>query len=170
MTETAYISLGSNLGNPQKQVLTAITALNGLTNTKVTAVSHWYRSLPMGPQDQPDYINGVAKLDTELSAVALLRALLNIENNHHRKKLRHWGPRTLDLDILLYGSQIINQHNLKVPHPGMTTRNFVLFPLADIAPELVLPDGTSLARLLEICPPEGIVRLTSGDISETTGQ
>tara|TARA_R110001592_G_scaffold320639_2_gene598740 strand:- start:60377 stop:60889 length:513 start_codon:yes stop_codon:yes gene_type:complete len=170
MTETAYISLGSNLGSPQKQVLTAITALKHLTDTKVTAVSHWYRSLPMGPQDQPDYINGVAELYTELSAVELLRALQKIENNHHRKRLKHWGPRTLDLDILLYGSQVINQHNLKVPHPGMTTRNFVLTPLADIAPELVLPDGTHLSTLLEICPPEGIVRLTSGDISETTGQ
>jgi 2-amino-4-hydroxy-6-hydroxymethyldihydropteridine diphosphokinase len=170
MTETAYISLGSNLGNPQKQVLTAISALNTIADTKVTAVSHWYRSSPMGPQDQPDYINGVAKLDTGLSALELLSELQTIENNHHRKRFKYWGPRTLDLDILLYGSQVINQHNLKVPHPGMTTRNFVLIPLADIAPELVLPNGTTLSTLLEICPPEGIVRLTLGDLSDTTGQ
>lgn len=170
MTETAYISLGSNLDNPQQQVLTAITELGELINTEVTSVSHWYRSSPMGPQDQPDYINGVAEIHTGLSPQQLLSSLQKIEHVHNRQRLKHWGPRTLDLDILLYGSQVIDQHNLKVPHPGMTTRNFILMPLADIAPRLVLPNGTSLVTLLENCPPEGIVRLTSGDTSDTTGQ
>lgn len=170
MTETVYIALGSNLGNPQQQVKTAITELDNLADTGVTAVSHWYCSSPEGPQNQPDYINGVAKLRTGLKPQQLLSTLHDIENRHHRERLEHWGPRTLDLDILLYGSEVIDQQNLKVPHPEMTTRNFVLIPLADIAPQLILPNGINLKTLLENCASEGIVRVSSGDTSDTTGQ
>lgn len=170
MTETVYIALGSNLDNPQQQVKTAITELENLANTEVTAVSYWYCSSPKGPQNQPDYINGVAKLRTGLEPQQLLSTLHDIENEHHRKRLEHWGPRTLDLDILLYGSKVIDQENLKIPHPEMTTRNFVLMPLADIAPQLILPNGVNLKTLLENCSSEGIVRVSSGDTSDTTGQ
>lgn len=169
MNETAYIGLGSNLNNPQQQVLSAITALGALSETAIIAVSPWYRSAPMGPSDQPDYINGVAKLTTALSPHTLLKALQQIERSHHRVRKEHWGPRTLDLDILLYGNLTIEHPDLQVPHPGMAERNFVLRPLADIAPQLVLPNGIQLAELLEICPSEGIVRLSSGDIRGTTG-
>lgn len=169
MTETAYIALGSNLDNPQQQVLRAIIELEALPDTHVTAVSPWYSSPPMGPADQPDYINGVAKLETTLPPLPLLKALQGIESTHHRVKLEHWGPRTLDLDILLYGNQVIDLPELRIPHAEMATRNFVLFPLADIAPQLVLPDGISLAELLESCPPEGIVRHSQGGIRGTTG-
>lgn len=169
MTEIAYVSLGSNLNNPQQQVITAITELNETSSTKVAALSHWYCTSPMGPQDQPDYINGVAKLETKLNPEQLLNAVQKIEHLHFRERKEHWGARTLDLDILLYGNQTINLPNLQIPHPGMTTRNFVLLPLADIDPLLILPDGTTLASLLESCPSEGIVRLSSGDICGTTG-
>lgn len=169
MTEIAYISLGSNLSNPQQQVNTAVSELNEMPHTNVTGLSHWYRTLPMGPQDQPDYINGVAKLETTLFPEQLLTALQQIENAHFRERKEHWGARTLDLDILLYGNQTIDLPNLKIPHPGITTRNFVLLPLADIDPLLVLPNGTTLSSLLESCPSEGIVRLSSGDICGTTG-
>lgn len=169
MTEIAYIALGSNLDNPQQQVLRAITELDALPGTHITAVSPWYRSAPMGPSDQPDYINGVAKLETDLSPLPLLQALQNIEDTHQRVRQEHWGARTLDLDILLYGDQIIDHPKLQVPHPGMATRNFVLLPLADIAPQLMLPNKTSIAELLESCPSEGIVRHSLGGICGTTG-
>ncbi|MCL4130917.1 UNVERIFIED_CONTAM: hypothetical protein GTU68_005698 [Idotea baltica] len=169
MTETTYISIGSNLDDPQQQVITAISGLENIPNTNVIVVSPWYRSSPMGPQDQPDYINGVAQLETTLDPQQLLNSLQNIENAHHRKRQEHWGARTLDLDILLYGTQQIDQPNLQIPHPGLTTRNFVLLPLADLAPQLVLPNGTPLVTLLESCSSEGIVRLSSGDICGTTG-
>jgi len=169
MTETTYISIGSNLDNPQQQVITAISELKNIPETTVIAVSHWYRSLPMGPQGQPDYINGAVKLETTLDPQQLLKALQNIEKAHHRKRQEHWGARTLDLDILLYGTKITDQPDLQIPHPGLTTRNFVLLPLADIAPQLILPNGTPLVTLLESCSPEGIVRLSPGDICGTTG-
>lgn len=173
MTETTYISIGSNLDEPRQQVIAAISELENIPNTNVITVSPWYCSSPMGPQDQPDYINGVAQLETTLDPQQLLQALQNIENTHHRKRQEHWGARTLDLDILLYGTQIVDQPDLQIPHPGLTTRNFVLLPLADIDPQLVLPNGTPhgipLVTLLEICSSEGIVRLSPGDICGTTG-
>jgi len=169
MTEIAYIALGSNLDDPQQQVLQAITELDALPDTHITAVSPWYRSSPMGPSDQPDYINGIAELETDLNPLPLLKALQGIEDAHQRVRQKRWGARTLDLDILLYGDQVINHPELQVPHPGMATRNFVLYPLADIAPQLVLPDKISLAELLESCPSEGIVRHSSGGICGTTG-
>ena len=173
MTETVYISLGSNLNQPLQQVITAVAELKEVADTQVISVSPWYRSKPLatqsGPQDQPDYINGVVELRTGLSPQQLLEALQTIEQMHHRKRLEHWGPRTLDLDILLFGNQVIDQPNLQIPHPEITTRNFVLIPLADIAPQMVLPDGTSLVTLLEICSSNGIVRLSPNESNENFG-
>jgi 2-amino-4-hydroxy-6-hydroxymethyldihydropteridine diphosphokinase len=169
MTNTVYISLGSNLENPRQQVITAVNELKQHPGIRVTAISPWYRSQPMGPQDQPDYINGVARLETELDPEQLLAALQAIENAHQRIRTVRWGARTLDLDILLFGTDMINLPHLQIPHPGMTTRNFVLLPLADIAPELVLPNGTSLVTLLEICSSEGIVRLSPDGSNQNIG-
>ncbi len=169
MTEVVYIGLGSNLADPLDQLQRASFALGNLPDTTRTALSSWYRTPPMGPQNQPDYLNGVAQLRTGLSPTDLLLALQIIEQDHQRVRERHWGPRTLDLDILLYGDQVIDLPELQIPHPGMYQRNFVLLPLAEIDPHLHFPDGSSLAMRLENCPSEGIVRLSPGDICGTTG-
>ena len=155
---TVYIGLGSNLDNPRAQVEQAITELTQLPVTRLEAVSPLYRSHPVGPA-QPDYINAVARLATRLTPLALLDQLQALEQRHQRVRREYWGPRTLDLDILLYGAEVIDEPRLRVPHPFMTRRNFVLYPLAAIAPELVLPGGESIAALLRQCPPDGLHRL-----------
>lgn len=140
-----YIAIGSNLVEPVQQARAAIRALAALPDSCLVAVSGLYRSKPMGPQDQPDYINAVAALDTRLTPLALLDATQQIELQQGRvRKAERWGPRTLDLDILLYGDQQIDHPNLIIPHYGMRTREFVLYPLVEIAPALVLPDGSTL--------------------------
>lgn len=156
----AYIGLGSNLEDPLAQVTRAFGELAELPQTRLAARSAIYSSLPIGPE-QPDYINAVAQLDTQLEPLALLDALQAIEQAHQRVRIQHWGPRTLDLDLLLYGDETIDLERLKVPHPYLTQRSFVLYPLADISPDLHLPDGTPLADLLSRCPPDGLVRLPS---------
>jgi 2-amino-4-hydroxy-6-hydroxymethyldihydropteridine diphosphokinase len=156
----AFVGLGSNLNDPASQLRSAIEALRRLPQSRVTAVSHLYRSTPMGPAEQPDYINAVAMLDTRLPALALLDALQAIEQAQGRVRgPERWGPRTLDLDLLLYGSERLDQPRLQVPHPGLAERSFVLYPLAELAPELVLPDGRSLAQLLAVCPRDGLQKL-----------
>ncbi len=148
----AWIGLGSNLEDPLAQVSTALQELKLLPDTTLAARSSLYRSDPVGPPGQPDYINAVAALDTRLEPEALLDALQAIEQMHQRVRKIHWGPRTLDLDLLLYGDQVISTPRLTVPHAYMTERNFVLWPLAELAPELILPDGRSLNTLLQHCP------------------
>lgn len=143
----AYIGLGSNLANPEGQLREALTALNQLNGSRLINVSPLYRSKPVGPQDQPDFINAVACLETQLDAHALLDQLQAIEQLHGRERLQHWGPRTLDLDILLYGEQTISTERLQVPHPYLTERSFVVIPLADIAPGLTLPQGQNIDDL-----------------------
>ncbi len=156
---TAYIGIGSNLEDPVAQVKRATVGLDEIDGAHRVAVSPLYRSAPMGPAGQPDYINAVAALETTLKPAALLDALQAIEERQQRVRTIRWGPRTLDLDLLLYGNETIATDRLLVPHPGLGERAFVLYPLADIAPDLQLPDGTPLARLLEHCPAEGIERL-----------
>lgn len=148
----AWIGLGSNLEDPLAQVSTALQELKLLPDTTLAARSSLYRSDPVGPPGQPDYINAVAALDTRLEPEALLDALQAIEQMHQRVRKIHWGPRTLDLDLLLYGDQVISTPRLTVPHAYMTERNFVLWPLAELAPELILPDGRPLNTLLQHCP------------------
>lgn len=148
----AWIGLGSNLEDPLAQVSTALQELKQLPDTTLAARSSLYRSDPVGPPGQPDYINAVAALDTRLEPEALLDALQAIEQMHQRVRKIHWGPRTLDLDLLLYGDQVISTPRLTVPHAYMTERNFVLWPLAELAPELILPDGRPLNTLLQHCP------------------
>jgi len=155
----SYIALGSNLEEPIQQIKTAINELNQLNNTQFHSVSSLYSSTPMGPAGQPDYINAVAALDTTLSPHELLNALQIIEHKHGRKRTIRWGARTLDLDILLYGEERVNTDDLTIPHIGMRERSFVLYPLAEIAPELVLPSGDKLKQVLETCSEDGLTRL-----------
>lgn len=117
----------------------------------------------MGPADQPDYINAVAELSTELSPHALLDALQAIEQQHGRTRQgQRWGPRTLDLDILLYSDQQINDVRLQVPHPGIAMRSFVLYPLAEILPGCDIPGMGSLQALLKNCPDDELQRMSAG--------
>ena len=145
----AYIALGSNLHTPREQLKRALNALAQLPQTQLMAVSSFYRSKPHGPQDQPDYLNAVVEISTALSPLALLDELQRIENEQGRVRLRRWGERTLDLDILLYGDEIIQTERLTVPHYDMHNREFVIVPLAEIAPNLVLPNGQKLAELAD---------------------
>lgn len=147
---TVYVGLGSNLDDPVNQVERALDELAQIANCHLTARSSLYRTAPMGPQDQPDYINAVAALETSLEPTVLLDALQSIEQLHGRvRKAEQWGPRTLDLDLLLYGEQCLDTPRLQVPHPGMKQRGFVLVPLHEIAPELVLPDGERVDELVK---------------------
>lgn len=157
---TAYIGLGSNLDDPIAQVKRALEELERLPDSHCIAQSSLYRSKPMGPQDQPNYINAVAALETGLGPLDLLEALQALEHRHGRVRVeKRWGPRTLDLDLLLYGDQVIDIPRLQVPHPGLRQRSFVLIPLHEIAPELILPDGTRLDELAGQCDRGGLKQL-----------
>lgn len=151
-----YIGLGSNLSDPVNQIQLAITALDALPHSSIIAQSSLYSSPPMGPQDQPDYVNAVVSLETELSPHALLDALQAIEQGQGRVRKRHWGERTIDLDILIYDVQVLDDERLHVPHPGIAQRSFVLYPLAEIAPNIDIPVLGNIRMLLDNCPPEGI--------------
>lgn len=158
--ERAYIGLGSNLAEPRQQLRAALAALAALPDSQLAAVSSLYASDPLGPPDQPRYVNAVAALDTALTPLQLLDALQAIELEQGRvRKEQRWGPRTLDLDILLFGQRILDEPRLSVPHYHMHARAFVLYPLAEIAADLQLPDGRPLQSLLAACPYVGLERL-----------
>ncbi len=146
MENLCYIGIGSNLGNSVTNVQSALEQLRTHTQLKLISYSRLYSSKPHGPQNQPDYVNAVAAITTELPAIDLLHVLFHIENSHGRERLpdQHWGPRTLDLDLLLYSDHIIDEPDLKVPHPYLCERSFVVYPLSELNPELVLPNGTRL--------------------------
>lgn len=161
-----YVGLGSNLQQPQLQIQQALDELAELPNTQLSAVSNVYRSRAIGPE-QPDFINAAAVLNTELSPIALLDELQKIELKHQRKREIHWGPRTLDLDLLLYDQQQIDLPRLKVPHPFLTQRAFVLLPLLDLDKNLSLPNGNKLQDYLTQCQDQKIERLTTETVSRT---
>ncbi len=144
---TAFIGIGSNLDNPLLQVQTALRELAEIPKTALTRSSSLYRTPPMGPPDQPDYINAVAALTTTLSPTELLDALQALEARHGRVRTIHWGPRTLDLDLLLYGNETVHTARLTVPHPGIAQRAFVVLPLAEIAPALEIQGLGALSML-----------------------
>lgn len=149
----AYIGLGSNLADPSRQIKSARSAIAQLAGVKERAFSSLYHSPPMGPQDQPDYVNAVMCIATDLPPIDLLRCLQRIENEQGRvRKGERWGARTLDLDILIYGESIIELPDLIVPHPGLTERAFVLYPLHEIAPHLSVPGKGDITDLLAQCP------------------
>ncbi|MFM8341705.1 MAG: 2-amino-4-hydroxy-6-hydroxymethyldihydropteridine diphosphokinase [Methylomonas sp.] len=157
----AYIGIGSNLDNPVANLHSAYQAISDLDGVTPLALSPLYSSKPVGPQDQPDYVNAVLRINTTLSAQQLLTELQQIETAHGRVRTIRWGARTLDLDILLFGNAIINDANLIVPHVEMANRGFVLYPLADIAPsDLQIPGQNSLAQLLAACPADGLHKIT----------
>jgi 2-amino-4-hydroxy-6-hydroxymethyldihydropteridine diphosphokinase len=157
----SYIGVGSNQTDPTKQAKLAIERLRHLTNSVFCDCSSLYHSAPMGPQDQPDYINAVVKIDTQLTAIELLDELQKIELSQGRvRKENRWGPRTLDLDIILYGNEVINNARLTIPHYGMKEREFVLYPLLEIDKELCLPNGKALSQLTADCHKNGLIRIS----------
>ncbi len=152
-----YIGLGSNLSDPKEQIILAIKSLKSIKKSEFQSVSSLYYSRPMGPQDQPDYMNAVVALNTELEPLALLDELQAIENISGRvRKDNRWGARILDLDILLYGQDTIENERLTVPHYGLELREFVLQPLAEISPELILPNGKNILTLSQNIPLNGL--------------
>lgn len=159
--ERIYIGMGSNLAEPAEQLRSAVQALAQLPDTQLTGVSAFYKSDSLLP-GQPRYTNAVAALDSRLAPLDLLDALQAIETGQGRERLERWGPRTLDLDILLFGDRLIDEPRLKVPHYHMHARAFVLYPLAELAPaDLRLSDGRLLKDLLAACPFVGLERLPS---------
>lgn len=156
-TIRAFIGVGANLGFAHDAVMNALADLSGLPDTEFIAASGLYRSPSMGAEG-PDYINAVAEVATRLAPEALLNALLSIELRHGRVRTTRNAPRTLDLDLLLYGSEIIKTAQLTVPHPRMGERAFVLVPLADLAPDLVIPGAGPLRDLLEAVADQDIER------------
>ncbi|WP_081619404.1 2-amino-4-hydroxy-6-hydroxymethyldihydropteridine diphosphokinase [Thioalkalivibrio sp. ALJ9] len=147
----SYVALGSNLDGPITQVTKAEDRLGEIPQSRVDRISSLYRTEPVGPSGQPDFINAVACLETELSPFDLLDHLQKIERIHQRARGQVWGPRTLDLDLILYGNEDIACERLIVPHQYLLWRSFVLYPLAEIAPDLVLPNGVLIKTHVALC-------------------
>ena len=143
----AYVGIGSNLQSPRDRVLEAIERMSALEATRVVLRSQLYLTRPMGPQDQPDFVNAAVGLLTQLAARELLVGLLGIERSMGRDRQERWGPRVIDLDLLWMVDSSIDEPGLTVPHPGVSTRNFVLYPLADIAPLIKIP---RIGQVLEL--------------------
>jgi len=163
MSTQAYIGLGSNLSDPPAQLTRAVRDLDALPATQVMRVSSFYRNPPLGPP-QPDYVNAVAAVRTDLAARELLAGLHAIERAHGRvRDGRRWAPRTLDLDLLTYADLSIDEDDLVVPHPGLAARAFVLVPLHEIAPDLVIPGHPRLLDLLVAVDRSALVRLCATD-------
>lgn len=161
--QSVHIGLGSNLGDPVEQLRQAMQAMDNLPGTRLRKASSLYSSAPLGPADQPRYTNAVALLETSLEPLQLLDLLQDIERQHGRQRTgERWGPRTLDLDILLFGNRAIQHERLQVPHYHMHMRPFVLYPLAEVSSaDLELPDGRLLVDLLMRCPQDdSLHRLT----------
>ena len=156
---TAFVALGSNIDNPREQVLKAFAELDEIADTRVVARSSLYRTAPVGYLDQPDFVNAVAQLETLLPPLALLQELFAIERAHGRVREFKNAPRTLDLDLLSYGTLVMNESGLALPHPRLHERAFVLFPLNEIAPSFEIPGRGTVSRLLaalQALPPERI--------------
>jgi 2-amino-4-hydroxy-6-hydroxymethyldihydropteridine diphosphokinase len=159
-----YIGLGSNLAQPRLQIKNAITALHDLADTRVLRDSGYFASKPMGPEDQPDYVNAVVELETTMAADQLLKLCQNIEKQQGRIKKRFWGERTIDLDILLYADQQIDTEELLLPHPGICQRDFVFLPLLKLNPEITIPGKGLLKDIIrsENLPLKGRVNTDFG--------
>ncbi|MER8485761.1 2-amino-4-hydroxy-6-hydroxymethyldihydropteridine diphosphokinase [Mesorhizobium sp. M1322] len=158
---TVYLSLGGNLGDPARSMGAALRMLDADENTRVVVVSSLYRTPPWGKLDQPDFLNAAAEISTVLSPHALLDLCLDVERRLKRVREERWGPRLIDIDILVFGDRIIHETGLEVPHPRMLERAFVLAPLAEIAPDLTI-GGRSMAERLAALDSAGIERLPSG--------
>ncbi len=159
MPVLAHVGLGSNLEGPRHQIERALGALARLADSRLLGSSSLYASAPMGPADQPDYLNAVAALETSLAPLDLLDALQAIEQIQGRLRGRRWGPRTIDLDLLLYGNRQIDLPRLQVPHPGIGQRSFVLAPLVEIAADIDIPGQGRACDLLAACNDPSLRRL-----------
>ena len=155
----AYVGLGANLGEPRRQLETAMEELRKLSAPGAFLASHLYRSAPVGYADQPDFLNAVVRLDTDLAPEALLGELQAIEARHGRERRFANAPRTLDLDLLLYGDRVVSGPGLVLPHPRAHERAFVLKPLAEIAPEVAVPGRGTASALLAACPDQDVERI-----------
>lgn len=167
-TVQCFIGIGSNLEEPVSQVNQALAELDAIPSCKLRGTSSLYQTAPIGPGKQAAYINAVAMLDCQLPATELLDQLQAIEHKHGRQRKVRWAPRTLDLDILLFGDQRIETERLQVPHREIFRRNFVLVPLAELVPQWVFPDGSNLPQRLQECPHNDIVKLSSPDLTQLT--
>ncbi len=157
----AYVAVGSNLDQPRERVIEGFERLAALPESLLVLRSRSYLTRPMGPQDQPDFVNAAAGLLTQLSARDLLEALLGIERTMGRNRQERWGPRILDLDLIWITGEAIDEPGLRVPHPGVSERNFVLYPLRDIAPTLLIPGHGMVANLASQVNSDGISVLES---------
>jgi 2-amino-4-hydroxy-6-hydroxymethyldihydropteridine diphosphokinase len=155
----AYVGLGANIGEPRRQLQDALQEIHALPNTRITRTSGFYRSAPVGYLDQPEFLNAVVELDTDLAPVALLENLQEIEKSHGRERPFIGAPRTLDLDLLLYGDATIDSPRLTVPHPRMHERAFVLTPLLELDSAISVPGKGLANNLLSACSPQKIERL-----------
>lgn len=155
-TTSAWIGLGSNLDDPRHQLDRALQALAREPDITLQQVSSYYRTAPWGVTDQPHFVNAVARLDTTLSPLALLDVLRRLEHQAGRERLERWGPRVLDLDLLLYGDARIERPGLRVPHPHLHERAFALVPLAEVAPEALVPGYGTVAALLRTLDTSGV--------------
>lgn len=144
----AYVGLGANLGNREETLQRAVSLLTAAEGVEVLAVSEFSETDPVGVVDQPRFLNGAVAVETTLSARGLLDALLAIEQSLGRERVERWGPRTIDLDLLLYGDEIVDEPGLRVPHPRLHERRFALEPLAELDPELVIPGRGRVSELL----------------------
>jgi len=160
-TVTAYVALGSNLEDPQRQLRSGLESLAALPATRLLRASSFYRSAPVGYADQPDFVNAVAAIETGLSPRGLLDALLAVERRHGRVREFLNAPRTLDLDIVAYGDRTIDEPGLAVPHPRMHERAFVMVPLAEIAPDAAIPGRGSVRELAARVDAASVTRLDS---------
>jgi 2-amino-4-hydroxy-6-hydroxymethyldihydropteridine diphosphokinase len=152
----AYVAIGSNLESPRERVLEAMERLDALSAPDMLLRSNLYLSRPMGPQDQPDYVNAAAGLLTQSTPQELLAHLLDIERSMGRTQRERWGPRVIDLDLVWMVGATVDEPGLKVPHPGVSTRNFVLYPLADIAPTMKIPGMGAVLDLKRSVGGDGI--------------
>lgn len=161
MKHRAFVALGSNLRNPVVQIKTALRELANLPHTRLVKTSSLYRTVPVGYDNQPDFINAVAEIETNLTPHALLEALLALEDRHGRTRPFPNAPRVLDLDLLLYDGSTMQTTTLTLPHPRMHTRGFVMLPLAEIAPQLDIPGHGTAATLARQCLGQGVEKLAS---------
>lgn len=156
----AFIALGSNLQQPQQQVQRAFNELACLPKTSLIKHSSLYRTAPVGYDNQPDFINAAAEIETDLAPLQLLHALLALENTHGRERPFPNAPRVLDLDLLLYDDEVMHTAELTLPHPRMHERGFVLFPLAEIAPDLIIPNYGNITQLAQTCLDQGVEKVS----------
>jgi 2-amino-4-hydroxy-6-hydroxymethyldihydropteridine diphosphokinase len=152
----AYVAIGSNLNDPEQRVQEAFARLEALPSTRLIRRSRVYRTRPMGPQDQPSFVNAAAGLLTQMDARELLDHMLQIEAAMGRRRQERWGPRVIDLDLIWMPGERIDEPGMTLPHPGVSTRNFVLYPLADIAPMLAIPGHGTVLDLLHGAGDDGI--------------